>query len=562
MKVVEAIVQILVDEGVDTIFGIPGIHTLGLYDVLHRSKKPRHVLVRHEQAAVFSALGYSLTTNRPGVSLVVPGPGVLNTASAVAEAYYQYRPIVLLAADIPSHMRGKGMFHEVDSLKMLEPITKARFFARTAGDVVPSLREAFKVATEGRPGPVYVAVPQDVLQAREEVDSIGSKRVAAKPTLDLKQVKEAASLLREHPSSFLWAGTGLAFSGGTDGLTQLAERLKMPVMTTMGARGCVSEDHPLSLGAPGFGFPFSMFKEADLAMALGVRFGSLNTYLGQLPPPKVLIRVDAGGEDPRGEDRERYRPALDIQADPGEFVMALLKELEPFPGREYGDNRLIGFLSRAESGGEETLSALASSNDTPVKPPRFMKALTDALGGREFTYMAESTWAIMKGISPSAVRPLRFGIIRSFGCLGFGLPAAIGAAVAHPDLLAVSISGDGGFLFSCQEIATAAEESVGNLVHFVLADHGFRGFRYIQKELFQGRYIASGWKPLDFAKVAEGFGAKGYTISSPEEIDPVLSEVLKGRGPSVVAVLIDDTPNPQEEMFVGRMKAGDRTLGV
>jgi acetolactate synthase-1/2/3 large subunit len=196
-----------------------------------------------------------------------------------------------------------------------------------------------------------------------------------------------------------------------------------------------------------------------------------------------------------------------------------------------------------------------------VKPQQFMQALTAAVKGSDFIYMTESVWAFMRGISPRVQKPLRFGIVQSFGCLGFSLPAAIGAAIAHPEHRVIGISGDGGFLFSCQEIATAADNALANLVYFIITNNQFRNFYYTQQELFAGRHIATSWKQIDFARVAEGFGAKGYTISRPDEVEPTIARVLSEPGPAIVSVITDSVPTPEEEMFVQKMKNTGALIG-
>jgi acetolactate synthase-1/2/3 large subunit len=561
MKDCQAIVRVLEDEGVDTIFGIPGIHTLSLYDEISKHKSLRHILVKHEQSAVFSALGYALTTNRTGVALVVPGPGVLNTVSAVAEAYYQHKPIVLLAADIPFATQGRGMFHEVDSMRILTPITKARYAPRSATAMVEALREAFYQARAGCPGPVYVAIPQDFLEGRETVTTLAQKKTYAPPAVLPGDVQKVAALLCESSAPFLWAGDGVVFAEAMDELRVLAEILELPVITAMGARGCMPEDHPLNAGVPGFGFPFAIFKNADLSVAIGLRFTVLDTYLRFIPAPKQLVRIGVSADDDRPEDRSGYQITHEITAHPKQFLAALVAEVKAGMRNKSRRNPIAELLSEHTRANMTAQPAALYPDGALVKPQHFMRALTAALQGKDFSYITESVWAFMRGISPRIQKPLRFGIVQSFGCLGFSLPAAIGAAVAHPEHTVIGISGDGGFLFSCQEIATAADNSLANLVYFIITNNQFRNFYYTQQELFAGRHIATSWKPIDFARVAEGFGAQGYTIASPAEVEPTIKRVLSEPGPAIVSVITESVPTPEEEMFVQKIKNTGAIIG-
>src|SRR3989338_5188945 len=539
MNISEAIVNTLISEKIDTIFGLPGSQIIPVYGaIINNSSSIKHILLRHEQGAGFAAMGYALTTNKPGVVMVMPGPGVTNLVSAIAEAYYQSVPMVIITADHPRKNLGSEAFHELDSFTMLKPVTKLILNPQKAVEVIPAIQKAILYSKDGKPGPVYINIPAHLLKEEIKAGNISQKPVVRnrKPKVDKVKLRKVAELLEKSKSPIIFAGSGVLRAEATSELQKLAEKLQIPVMTTLGGKGAIPESHPLSIASPSFDFSFEYLTEADLALLIGARLNPVNTKMETLNLPKTIVRVDASPEK-----KSKYKVTLNIKSDCREFLAELLKEIDKkkiVPKK----NRIMEKFSSALIDYRNYYEQASKSDNGLISPPALFKKLSEILRGKDFIFLSDSVWIPSTYLFPKILKPYSFACIRSFGCLGFAFPAGIGAAVANPQKKIISLSGDGAFLFNCQEIASCTDYSLTNLYQIIMVNDGYGSIKELEKNMLQGKSTAVDWKPIDFLKLAEGFGAKGFLIRNENELEDILFKALRENGPSVIAVRVKNMP--------------------
>jgi acetolactate synthase-1/2/3 large subunit len=538
----EAIVRIFIDEGVSTVFGLPGFQLLKLYDVMRAESSLRHVLCKHEQGVGFAGFGYSLTKNAPAVCLVMPGPGLTNILSAVGESFYQSVPLVVMTIDNPPAALGTGAFHELNSPAIFAPVVKEVLIPETPEQILEVLRKGFSLARAGRPGPVLINLPSNLFA--HDVKTIPARISPEKPRINKSDIETVAALLSSSRSPLIWAGEGVLRAQAMNHLAELAEILDAPVMTNLSGRGAFDEKHPLSLRAPLYDLPPDIMQEADLIMAVGIQLTSVTTRNYTLPMPANLIHIDIAPEK-----RSGYRKRLEIRACPREFLTALLTELKGRGKREQRSNAILKTFENSLQEYRNYFEPIASREIPPVTPPRFFRELNNFIGHREFIYVTDSVWAPHCFQSPPISAKAAHISIGSFGCLGLALPAAIGAAIASPEKLVVGISGDGAFLFNCQELSTAADLDLKNLLQIVLVNNGYGSLKHLQHLLHGGRNIAVDWKPVDYVKLAESMGVKGLFIREPGEIKEALAAFEKNGGPLLIAVEVENIPTMPESAY-------------
>ena len=531
MNIAEAIVKTLIDEKVD---------------LINDSSKIKHILLRHEQAVGFAAMGYALSINKPGVLMVMPGPGITNLISPVAESFYQSVPLVILTADHPRKNLGREAFHELDSFKMLKPVTKLILNPQSPKEVIPSLLKGFLCSQTGKPGPVYINIPSDFL--KEEAQEVKSKIKNQKSKLLEVNLKKVSELLEKSKSPIIFSGSGVLRSDACRELQALAEKLQIPVMTTLGGKGVLPETHPLAIGAPSFDFSFEFLEESDLAIVLGARLNPVNTKMETLPLPKTMIRVDISPEK-----KTRYKAALNIRCDCKEFLVSLLKEIEKKKINPK-QNKIIEKFKAALRDYEKYYEGAINLNDASITPPLLLKKISQYLEGKDFVFLTDSVWIPSTYLLPRILKPNSFASIRSFGCLGFAFPGAIGAAVANPQKKIISLSGDGAFLFNCQEIASCADLGLKNLYQIVMINEGYGSIKGLEENLLKGKSTAVDWKPIDFVKIAEGFGAKGFLIKERGELESIFEKALNGDGPSIIGIRVKNMPTLRKDVMEKLLK--------
>ena len=510
----QALVGALAAHGVDTIFGMPGSHSLVIYDALVDCPAIQHISVRHEQGAAFMADGYARVTGKVGVCLTTTGPAALNTFGSLATSYGDSIPVLLLCTQVPSDFIGqnKGFYHEIPhQMGMLERVTKYSVSVRSGQQIADSVREAFRIALDGRPRPVALELPYNVLNAEWEVTiSDPAARTRSKPGPN--EVEAAMTLITQAKRPIIWIGGGATTSGVSTELRQLAELIQAPVLSTPLGKGVLSADHPLDVGFLAVKTPVQVYmKTCDLMIAIGTRLSFISTERWTLPFPQKMIHIDI---DPEVIGRN-YPVTLGIVADARETLKAIVERLEVDATRcESRESEVRALKEQVRTDWE---------SDIPREYQliqRIRSALpreTIVVGGP--TMASYLTWRMF-----DLFEPRHYPYPLSCATVGYALPAALGAKLANPDRPVVAMCGDGGFMLTCQELATAVQYGV-NVVIMLFNDNGYEVLRLQQQERF-GRYSEVDLKNPDFVAMARSFGAESWRVEVDqlrEAIRPALA---------------------------------------
>ena len=524
----EAIIRSLVANGVDTVFGLPGAQTYPLFDALERhADKITTFGVRHEQAAAYMALGYAKATGRPGVYTVVPGPGVLNTTAALSTAWATNAPVLCITGQIPSRYLGKrrGALHEIpDQLATLRGLTKWAARVERAEDAPDILREAFRVMLSGRPGPVAVEMSWDRL-AEQGAAEIGAHAVADLPPMaNINTIARAAALLAGAQQPLVLLGGGAQHASKE--ILELVERLGAPVAAFRSGRGIVAEDHPLSVSS----YAASMlWQDTDVLLGIGsrlempyARWADMMEAITVAPDRPALIRIDI---DPA--EMTRLKPQIGIVADAAEATRALSQALVARPMLVRPRER----IERAKQDAERRIAV--------VKPHVEYLAAIRACLPRDGFFVEELCQAGFASYFAYPVYEPRTYVTPGFqGTLGFGFPTALGVKAAYPARAVVSISGDGGFMFGVQDLATAVDRNLG-VVAIIFNNNAFGNVRRDLKRLYNGDALGANFRNPDFAKLAEAFGAAFYRATSPDDLRPKLADAIAANRPAIIEVIVD-----------------------
>ncbi len=523
----ELVLRALEDEGIRLAFGIPGTHNIELYDVLAESEKVRAVLVTDEQSASFMADAAWRASGVMACVNVVPGAGLTHAMSGIAEAFLDCIPMLVLGCGI---RRDSGMayqLHDVDQQAIAAPVTKGTFRPKSGEEIYSTIRSACALAREGRPGPVFVEIPANFYLFKFDV---GPALQPAGPTESRTDVAgelidRAASILTRAKRPLIYAGLGAA--KGRNDLIALAERLEAPVATTFQGKGVFPESHPLALW-PGYGAaapPFARKVAAgcDVTLAIGCRFGEVATGSYGAPPVGPLIHVDI---DPDAAGRN-YRAELPVVADAGAFLRALLPRL---PSRKPDS----GLREIIRSGREEALAVQPSQSG--VSPGLLLRSL-QARFGRDAIFTADSGNGTFLAVENLVLdQPGKFLAPVDYSCMGYSVPAAIGAKLAAPDNPVIALAGDGAFLMTGLELLTASALNVP-AAFFVLRDRELAQIAQFQSVAF-GRKSESELPDYDLATLCKGVGVECLHLHGDSEIDSVLAKI-DGKRPIVVDVAID-----------------------
>jgi thiamine pyrophosphate-dependent acetolactate synthase large subunit-like protein len=522
----QAVVAALQAQGVEVVFGMPGVHNLALYDALCDAPDIRHVLVRHEQAAAFAADGYARTTGRPGVAITTAGPGATNALTAVAEAWSDSSPVVLIASHIESAYceQERGFGHELrGQLDVFRTATRFQARPTAISQVTPALDDAFAHAQRGRPRPTVVQIPQDVLNASGNIE-VSISRIEAPTAADPALVRTAAAILARAERPAIYAGVGVHRAAGHADLLAIAERLEAPVFTTAQGKGAIPEDHGLAFGNRWTGEPelTDLLADSDVLLAVGTRFGATDTSQWQLRLPPTIIRIDA---DP--DELSRNVPAeVGLQGDARVVLAQLLGELDSTIGTGPRTSRRTELLEL------RTRLDAAAAHQWP-EPIRLLGDIRLALA-RDAIVFCDSLIQYWAGRHFPVYSPRAFHLPWTYGTLGSSLPMAIGAKVAFPDRQVVTLCGDGALMFTLPELATAVQERA-NIIIIVCNDAGYGAMRVHQRRRF-GRFIASDLVTPDFAAVANAFGARGLHLTSANDLGPALRSALTETRPVLIDV--------------------------
>lgn len=537
----------LVKEGVDLIFGYPGGTVLPIYDELARMKERlRHVLVRHEQGAVHMAEGYAKATGEVGVVLVTSGPGATNTLTGIANAYMDSTPLVVITGQVPRSMIGSDGFQEVDTVGITRPCTKYNYLVRQVEELAGVVREAFYLASSGRPGPVVIDIPKDVsasmfIQGDRKPRSLPGYR----PQLlgSVEEVRKAVGKLCTAQRPILYVGGGVVHSGGAEELLELAEELQCPVTPTLMGLGCFPSRHPLSLGMLGMHGTYwanMAISESDLILAIGVRFddrvtGALEKFARQAE----IVHVDV---DPSSINKV-VRAHLSIVGDAKSVMGQMLEALRN--GKVSKDAGRLSEWWRQIEKWKKAAPLTYKQSDEAIKPQFLCQELFRQTHGEALIATdvgQHQMWLAQYYGFREARQSITSG---GLGAMGFGLPAALGAQFAFPRRQVIAFVGDGGFQMTAQELATAVHHRTQLKV--VVMNNRYLGMvRQWQELFYEHTYSAVGIEGVpDFVKLAEAYGAVGLRVADPQDLPEVLERGLSTPG----VVVIDVWVSPEENVY-------------
>jgi acetolactate synthase-1/2/3 large subunit len=522
----QALIKSLEMEQVEVMFGLPGGAILPVYDPLIESSI-RHVLVRHEQGAGHMAEGYAHATGRPGVAMVTSGPAATNVVTPLADAYMDSVPLVCITGQVAYSVIGTDAFQEADTVGITMPITKHNWLVTDANDIPRVVREAFHVATTGRPGPVLVDLPKDVANQPmtwhwpDAVDLPGYKpNTKGHP----KQIKDAARLMGEAKRPVIYAGGGILKARAAEALRELVELTGFPVVTTLMARGAFPDDHPLCLGMPGMHGNYTAItsmQESDLLIALGSRFDDRVTgKLSGFAPDARIIHVDI---DPAELGKVR-RPDVPIVGDCRLVIEELVKAVRAEKNKKEWPS-IDAWMAQLREWQERYPLHYEQVEDGPLKPQFVIDSLRD--NTPDDTILASGVgqhqmWAAQRWTFNHPYTWINSG---GLGTMGFSVPAAIGAKVGRPDRMVWAVDGDGCFQMTAQELVTASAERIP--VKIAILNNAYLGMvRQWQELFYEERYSEVYLSPdlPDYVKWAEAMGCVAFRVDTPEDVDPTIQK--------------------------------------
>ena len=522
----QAVVRALAEHGVEVAFGIPGVHTLALYDALIDSPI-RHILGRHEQGVGFMADGYARASGKPGVALVITGPGVTNVATAVGEAYTDSSPVLVVASAEDQRWAGKmmGHYHDIrDQTEAIRPVTASQAQATAVGEVAPAIGAAFARMASARPRPAYVEIPRDVLESEAEI-TFPDPVVVERPGPAAEQIAAACQDIAGAKRVVIIAGGGAVACAAGAGIAAIAERLGTPVITSQMGKGVIPEDHPYALGNLwGQGNPVdTLLRKADLALVFGTKLGGAETEDGAMRLPATVIRVDI---DPEEVERN-YRPSRAIVADAGKTAAAIDVALAS-----------AGISKTGWSAEEVARTRTAAlENQFGAENAAYLAALRRAIP-RDGILVNDTTMMTYTAAKFYPVyAPRTFLVPAGYLTLGFSMPAAIGAKIAQPDKVVVAIVGDGGFQFTMHELATAKQFGVG-LPIVIFNDSTYTAVKMEQAMQYDRRYLGVDLENPDFVKLAAAYGIPGVRANSPAEMEEAVVAASGRDVPTIIDVPI------------------------
>lgn len=535
----EIFLESLKREGVDTIFALPGGVVLKIFDVLHQQKDIRVILTRHEQGAGHMAEGYAKATGKPGVALITSGPGMTNVITALADAYMDSVPVVCFSGQVPTGMIGNDAFQEADNTGLSRPCTKYNFLVKDVNDLAQTIKEAFYLASTGRPGPVLVDIPKDISMNKGEFHYPKSVSIRGyNPTYEGSKwkIKQAADAIMKSKRPILYIGGGVQFSGASAEVKELAEMTHIPVDMTLMALGAFPGNHPLSLGMLGMHGTYvanMAMHYSDLVIAVGARFDDRVTgKVSEFCPTATVIHIDI---DPTSI-RKNIHVDIPIVGDCKRVLIELNNILRATVNGNQKEQRKP-WWDQLEAWQQAHPLAYNQEPDAQIKPQYLIDRLYELTADRDPILSTDvgqhQMWAAQYFKLNNPRTWLTSG---GLGTMGFGFPAAMGAQAAFPNRLVLCIAGDGSIQMNTQELATAVIEKLP--VKVFVINNRFHGMvRQWQDLFYEGRYASSylGNVP-DFVKLAEAYGAAGIRIDKVGDVDAGIQEALSIDRPVFVDV--------------------------
>ncbi|WP_196220100.1 biosynthetic-type acetolactate synthase large subunit [Terrilactibacillus tamarindi] len=552
----DLLIESILASGTDTIFGYPGGAVLPIYDALYGGKL-KHVLTRHEQGAVHAAEGFARVSGKPGVVIVTSGPGATNVVTGLMDAMMDSLPLVVFTGQVASGFIGTDAFQEADVLGITAPTTKHSFQIKRASDIPRIVKEAFHIATTGRPGPVVVDIPKDlagqvVEQVPDEEMNLPGYRVKDDLDIDLLQVKRLGEALSASERPVILAGAGVVHAKASELLLEVAEKFNVPVVNTLLGLGSFPADHPLFLGMGGMHGTYAAnvaITECDLLVNFGARFDDrLTGNLAKFAPNAKVAHVDI---DP-SELGKNVKTDIPVEGDAKAVLNSLLMGSYPSPDTE--DWRKLTAKNKM------AYPLQYKIEDNQILPQQMVEWLHDYTKGEAIVVTDVGQHQMWAAQYYSFTKPNRFVTSGGLGTMGFGFPAAIGAQIAEPEKKVVAVLGDGGFQMTLQELAVVKERNLPLKV-VILNNEVLGMVRQWQEAFYEERYSES-LIPVqpDFVKLAESYGIKGVRVESEQEARQVLAETMTNNEPIVIDCRVKKLENVYPMVAPG--KGLNEMLGV
>lgn len=541
----EIVVRSLIDQGIKQVFGYPGGNVLDIYDALHTIGGIEHILVRHEQAAVHMADGYARATGKPGVVLVTSGPGATNAITGIATAYMDSIPMVVLSGQVPSYLIGNDAFQECDMVGISRPIVKHSFLVKKTEDIATVLKKAFYVATTGRPGPVVVDFPKDVLNPAVKIPYSYPDKIAMRsynPTIQghKGQIKKVLQALMQAKRPVMYVGGGVITASASEELLALAEKLNLPVTSSLMGLGAFPGTHRQFIGMLGMHGCYEAnmtIHNADFIFAVGVRFDDRTTNnLAKYCPNATVAHIDI---DPSSISKT-VAADLPVVGDAKNVLQQMLDLLKENQSLAHLDELRDWWHSIELWRNRHCLAYDKTSNK--IKPQAVIEALYRLTQGKAYIASDVGQHQMFAALYYPFDKPRHWINSGGLGTMGFGLPAALGVKLALPDETVVCVTGDGSIQMNIQELSTALQYDLPVVV--LNLNNRFLGMvKQIQDIIYAGRHSQSYMNSLpDFVKLAEAYGHVGISIQSPDELDEKLAQALSIKGKLVfVDVMVDET---------------------
>jgi len=541
----QILLECLMLEGVDTVFGYPGGTVINIYDDL-LDYPIRHILTRHEQAAVHAADGYARATGKVGVVIATSGPGATNTVTGIATAYMDSVPMVVITGQVPTPLIGNDAFQEADIVGITRPITKHNYLVKDIKDLARILKQAFYIARTGRPGPVLVDLPKDIQLASTRFaypDSVSLR--GYKPTYsgNVRQVEKAVRMILAARKPVVYVGGGVTASEASSELMDFVQQIQAPVVTTLMGMSAFPRRHPLALGMLGMHGTYSAnmaVTNSDLLIAVGARFDDRVTgKVASFAPHAKIIHIDI---DPTSI-KKNVRVDLPIVGQVKDVLVKINKELQAhaettaeLPGMTVPWREEIGEWTR-------THPVTYKNSETVIKPQYVIEKIRELTDDDAIIVTEVGQHQMWTAQFFQFSQPRTFLTSGGLGTMGFGLPAALGAQVACPDRQVIDVSGDGSFQMNSQELATLVQYQLP--VKIAILNNNYLGMvRQWQELFFRRRYSQTPMElPIDFVKLAEAYGATGLTAARPEEVEGVIRKALQTPGPVLMEFKIDREEN-------------------
>ncbi|TMX38668.1 acetolactate synthase 3 large subunit [Vibrio sp. Hep-1b-8] len=542
----EMVVQSLIEEGVEQIFGYPGGSVLDIYDALHaKTDQIKHVLVRHEQAATHMADGYARATGNSGVVLVCSGPGATNTITGIATAYMDSIPMIVISGNVPNNMIGNDAFQECDIVGVSRPVVKHSFLVKKAEDIPETVKKAFYIATTGRPGPVLIDLPKDVMNPQvklpyEYPQAISMRSYKPTTTGHKGQIKKGLKTLLEAKRPVLYVGGGAVISGAEEHLTKLAEALNLPVVSTLMGLGAFPGTHKNSLGMLGMHGVYEAnmaMHRADLIFGVGVRFDDRTTNnLEKYCPDAKVMHIDI---DPSSISKN-VKADLPIVGSAEKVLESMVKLLEE-QGSTNDQDALNRWWDEIQVWRDRECLSYETSPER-IKPQQVIETLHKLTNGDAYVASDVGQHQMFAALYYPFNKPRRWINSGGLGTMGFGLPAGMGVKFAKPEEEVVVVTGDGSIQMNIQELSTAMQYDIP--VKIINLNNRFLGMvKQWQDIIYQGRHSNSYMSSVpDFAAIAEAYGHVGIRIESPDQLESGLKQALDMKDRLVfVDINVDET---------------------